>query len=308
MEILIEKYKINNSKIKKDIKISFITDIHYMDSIADGYNNKIIEQVKKMNPNYIVLGGDYFCGLGQFTFKVKSSMDCLRHLLSGLSKLAPVILILGNHDLSIKEDQVLRQEFLKLKSKNIYPLDNDSILFDDIKFSGFFANRKSYAISKISSKKVKIIIDDFNKCNFKIAENKCNIFLHHIPDTIFDERVKENLKEIYKYDLILSGHAHNGWMSLEKEQKIKAKIEQEQNTKKRQKLELKSYQGFCESILNNPPFVRKYARGIHDVDGTKIIISKGITTGLKWGIGNKLLINTNKEYSYITEIDIKAKK
>jgi len=289
MNIIIEKYSLKTNKIKKDIKIALISDIHYMDSIADDYNIKIINKVKEINPNYIVLGGDYFCGLGQFSFLTASSMNCLRELLDGLKKIAPVIMMLGNHDLSIKQDSELREAFKTLKGKDIYPLDNETLELDDITFTSFFAHRKSYAISKITNKKLKIIIEDWYKYKFKINKNKYNILLHHLPDTILDETIKEKIPDIYKYDLVLSGHAHNGCYSPERESKLKDKDK---------------YIGFCESILNRPMFVRKVCRGMHNVNGTKLVISRGITSGVKGLLGNKLILNTNKEYSYITEINI----
>ena len=305
MSILVEKYNINTNKIKKNIKISLITDIHYMNNKYNEINNNIIKELNTLKPNYIVLGGDYFGGNGQFTFK--NNMKPLKDLLKEISKIAPVILSLGNHDLSIKDDKELRKEFKKLKNKNIYPLDNDSIEFKDIKFSGFFASRNSYAISKISDKKANIIIEDFNKSNLSISKDKYNVLIHHLPDTIFNKKIRDNLKEIYKYDLILSGHAHNGWYSPKKERSIEEAINKEIDKNKKHILELKRYSGFCESIINDIPFVRNICRGMHNIDGTKIIVSRGITTGLTWALGNKVIMHTNKEYSYITEVTIEGK-
>lgn len=302
MSILVERYNINTNKIKKNIEISLITDIHYSNNDFNEINNKIIKELSILKPNYIVLGGDYYSGFGQFNFKNKNKP--LKDLLKEISKIAPVILSLGNHDLSIKDDKELRKEFKKLKNKNIYPLDNDSIEFKDIKFSGFFASRNSYAVSKISDKKVKIIIEDFKNSNLSISKDKYNVLINHLPDTIFDRRVRDNLKEIYKYDLILSGHAHNGWYSPKKERSIEEAINKETDKAKKHKLELKRYSGYCESIINDKPFIRNICRGMHNIDGTKIIVSRGITTGLKWVLGNKLILNTNKEYSYITEVNI----
>ena len=289
MNITVEKYDLKTNKLKKDIKLVLISDIHYMDSIADDYNHTIIKNVKELNPNYIVLGGDYFCGLGHYSFLTESSMNCLKHLLYGLRDIAPVIMMLGNHDLSIKQDKELREAFKTLKDKDIYPLDNETLELDDITFTSFFAHRKSYACSRIMKRKLKIIIEDWYKCNFKINNSKYNILLHHLSPTILDETIKKKIPDIYKYDLILSGHEHNGCYSPKRESKLKDK---------------NKYSGFTESPINWPPFYSKICRGMHNINGTNLIISRGITSGIKWSIGNKLIINTNKEYSYITEIKI----
>jgi len=267
MNIAIEKYNLKTNKIKRNIEIALISDIHYMDSMADDYNHTIINKIKELKPNYIVLGGDYFCGFGNFSFINESSMNCLKELLDGLKNIAPVIMMLGNHDLSIKQDSELREAYKKLKDKDIYPLDNETLELDNITFTSFFAHRKSYACSRIMKKKLKIIIEDWYKYNFKINKNKYNVLLHHLPDTILDDTIKAKIPDIYKYDLVLSGHAHNGCYSPKRESKLKEKDK---------------YIGFCESPINRPMFVRKVCRGMHNVNGTKLVISRGITSGLKW--------------------------
>lgn len=307
MEVLLEKYEIRTSKIRKKIKIAYLSDLHYMNSMKEEYNKSIINKLIEMAPNYIVLGGDYFCGNGQFNFNEPKSMECLKDLLKKLKILAPVILTLGNHDLSISYDLELRKLFKDLEENDLYPLDNESIEFDDIRFTSFYPTRESYAISYISDKKLKMIVEDWNKYNLT-TNKKYNVLCHHLPDTILDERIQEQLKSIYDFDLILSGHAHNGWLSPKQEElrikKLNDKIAKTRSRKEKAILEEKKYSGFCESILNKPMFMRKYCRGIHEVNGTKLIISRGITCGMKYALGNKLLINTNKKYAYITEIDL----
>lgn len=306
MNLLTEKYNLETRKVNKNIKLLFISDIHYMDNISEEYNNNIINKSKDISPDYIILGGDYFCGMGKFSFENKSSMDCLKELINGLKQISPVILILGNHDLSIKNDLKYRKLFKKLKSKNVYPLDNETIEFSNITFSGFFYNRKAYAISKINKNKIKIIIDDWNNTKFKLNKNKYNVLCHHIPDTIFDDRFKEHAKGLLGFDLILSGHTHNGWLKPKREEKLINKLNKriEKNPNKKDILEIKKYGGGCESIINNPPFKRKYCRGIHNIENLNLIISKGITTGLKISIGNMLLIDTGRKYGYVTEVNI----
>jgi len=235
-------------------------------------------------------------------------MKLLNDLIDRLKNIAPVIMVLGNHDLSIKEDLELRSLFKKLKRKNVYPLDNESIEFDDIRFSGFYPIRKAYAISHITNKKVNMIIDDWNKYNLEINKDKFNILCHHIPYTIFDKRVQEKASTIYDYDLILSGHAHNGWLSPKQEDKLNKRIDKKlkdiTDEDERKIINDKRYGGFCESISNKPPFRRKYCRGIHEINNTKLIISKGITSGLKVVLKKRTLISTNSNYAYITIINI----
>lgn len=313
MSINIENYNLTSNKLHKKIKIALITDIHVMDETPKSYTDNIIKAVKKVSPNYICLVGDYFSGYGQYNFKSPLSLKLIKDLLSELSKLSPVIISLGNHDLTIKKESELREAFKTLKGKNIYPLDNESIEFNDVFFSGFYPRRKSYAISNISNKKAKMIIEDWNKSKLKSHKEKLSILCHHIPDTILNKKIQQEAKSILNYDIVLSGHAHNGWLSPMQEKKIEGKINRKiskitNNEDKIKKLEEKKYHGYCESILNFPPFIRKLSRGNHNIKGTKLIISRGITCGTKLIVGNKFIMNLFSGYSYITLVDIEPIK
>jgi predicted MPP superfamily phosphohydrolase len=316
MDVVIEKYSLKNNKVKKNIKIALLTDIHIMDSTKESFKDETIESVKKIAPTYICLGGDYFCGYGQYNFNSPLSMELIKGLLDELKKIAPVILSLGNHDLSIAKEKELRSAFKKLKEENIYPLDNESIEFDDIYFSGFYPRRKSYAIAKISSKKAKMIIEDWNQANLVANKEKLSILCNHIPDIVLDKKIQSEAKALYNYDLILAGHAHNGWLSPKKEKRIEEKINKKlakingTNKEKIRRLKEKKYHGFCESIYSFPPFVRNISRGMHEINGTTLIVSRGITTtnGIKLAVNSQLRSDIFKGFSYVTEIDIKHKK
>jgi predicted MPP superfamily phosphohydrolase len=312
MDIIIEKHVLESDKINKSIKIALLTDLHIIDETPQTFNDSIIGAVKKVSPDYICLVGDYFCGHGKYNFNSPLSKKLINSLLHELGKIAPVILSLGNHDLTIPKEEELRKAFRALKGKNIYPLDNESTEFSNINFSGFYPRRKSYAIAKISSKKVRMIIDDWHQANLTSHKDKLSILCHHIPDTVLDKRIQQEAKSLYNYDLILSGHAHNGWLSPKQEERREQKINKKiskivNNEEKLKRLEAKKYHGFCESFYSMPPFIRKISRGKHEVNGTNMIISKGITSGLKFAIGNKFMIGIFTGFSYVTEIEIKPK-
>ncbi|MDD3187540.1 MAG: metallophosphoesterase [Bacilli bacterium] len=309
MKIITEQYCLKSEKVKKNIIIALIADLHYIGTTEYSTNIDIMKAVLNMKPNYICICGDFFGGFGTNNFENKKVMNILLDLLEKLKKIAPVILSLGNHDLTIRKDKELRKLFKQLKSENIYPLDNESVEFEDCLFSGFYASRKSYAISKISKRKSKMIVKDWNKSDFKPSKNKYNILCHHLPDTLYNKTIKDNISNLFDYDIVLSGHTHNGSLSekyIEKRnQKIDNKILKAKSDKIRVQLEKKKYYGFCESIINFPPFLRKVSRGMHYVNGTNLIISKGITSGIKFIIKDKIVFDISKNFpSYITQIKI----
>lgn len=313
MSISIEKHILESKKINNKIKIVLITDIHVMDETPKTYIDNIIKATKKVSPNYICLVGDYFSGYGQYNFNNPLSMKLINELLNELSKISPVIISLGNHDLTIKKEEELRKTFRTLKDKNIYPLDNESIEFNDIFFSGFYPRRKSYAISNIYNRKANMIIEDWNKSKLKSHKDKLSILCHHLPNTVLNKKIQQEAKSILNYDIVLSGHAHNGWLSPMQEKRIEEQINKKiskikNNDKKIKKLEEKKFHGYCESILSFPPFVRRISRGKHNIKGTNLIISRGITCGTKLIVGSKLIMNLFSGYSYITEIDIEPIK
>lgn len=215
--------------------------------------------------------------------------DVLVYLLKNLSEIAPVIISLGNHDLSIKDELELRESFRELKTQNVYPLDNESIEFDDIYFTGYFARRDAYAVSYMSKRKMKIVVDDLKKNNLLAKSDKFSNLLCHNPYIILSSIIKNEFLNIYDYDLISAGHCHNGMFSFKTEQELINRLEGIINRlKDKENIRYKKLINFLESlksfgiIIGPAPFTL-YARGLHDLNGTKLFISRGVTNQNKGG-------------------------
>ncbi|WNE41442.1 MAG: 3',5'-cyclic adenosine monophosphate phosphodiesterase CpdA [Mycoplasmataceae bacterium] len=86
----------------KKIRIAHLSDIHFKDSRRDEYEEVLETVYKKLrseNPNIIAITGDIFHD------KTKASaynFSDVESFLSSLTKISPVVLIPGNHDLNIK--------------------------------------------------------------------------------------------------------------------------------------------------------------------------------------------------------------
>jgi len=86
-----------------NFKIAHLSDLHFKDSRREEYNNileKLYEKLKSIKDlNVIAICGDVFHD------KTKASahnFSDVESFLTSLTKIAPVVLIPGNHDLNIK--------------------------------------------------------------------------------------------------------------------------------------------------------------------------------------------------------------
>ena len=75
-----------------DIKIGLISDIHYYPDYNTKIFTRITNQLKMNKPNYLCIAGDILD-----TTKYLE-LDKLFNWLNELSKICPIIAVLGNHD------------------------------------------------------------------------------------------------------------------------------------------------------------------------------------------------------------------
>lgn len=198
-----------SNKIKKDIKLVLISDIHYY----KGYNykilNKIYNQIKKAKPDYICIPGDIVD-----RSKI-NNIDCqtLFDWLESIASFAPTIITLGNHDIKDGERHNWKYncnvEYINgLKTlKNVYLLEDTKKDFNNITFYGFNLSYKYY---EEDDELYDTFITEVNDMNPKFKDNNYNIILFHSPKNIY-KYLKDNKNHPFnKCDLILSGHMHNG--------------------------------------------------------------------------------------------------
>lgn len=194
--------KVNNNK-NINLNIAFLTDIHYSNVFDKVLENNIIEKITLEKPNYIFITGDI---IDQASILNTNIIYNLKRFLVNLSKNAKVILVLGGHDLQNTSDKydsfsenMDKWKKLLENEKDIYLLDNDCYKEKYINIIGItlpfdYYNKKPYENKQIVINKLK---------NYKIDKNKYNILLIHSPRRVFS-------KNIPKFDLILSGHMHDG--------------------------------------------------------------------------------------------------
>lgn len=200
-EIFYTNKNINN------IKIALLSDIHYY----TGFNKKIfisiINQLQKNNPDYITIIGDILDTSETY------NLALLEYFLKKIATIAPVIVVLGNHD---EKNGYMRnweyhpnEELIKLlKSiKNVYFLNDKSKTFNNITFTGI---RLSFEYYEKYHETYESFCNEMKTKKFNLQDKSYNITLIHSPINIY-EYLKENKNhQLNKSDLILSGHMHNG--------------------------------------------------------------------------------------------------
>lgn len=181
-------------------KILLISDIHYISKKDIKLLNEVLDNIKKQKPKFICIPGDLTeCS------NIKDEEVLLNFLLK-LSKISKVIISLGNHEFyynKTKKEFKLNNNLIdKIKSiDNVYFLDNDNVVIDNINFIGltlpithFMFNKESYIDFKNNIKTI------------KTNKNFYNVLLCHSPVNVLNkEFINSN-----SLDLILCGHMHGG--------------------------------------------------------------------------------------------------
>ncbi len=280
--IKITNTTIHTNKVIKDTKILVISDIHYM-GIKD--NNKLDKLYDTLN-NYKV---DYICIVGDLVDNKKiEAKEYFINWLKRLSKISTIIISLGNHDIRLygkkkKYSKYYDYEFYNKINKlnNVYLLNNNSKIINDIYFYGYTQSFEYYYDNKLEDVNLmKLEIDKYDVSN--TPKNKFNILLMHSPIHVDNKDIKSKLDN---YDLILSGHMHNG---------VVLPIIDEI---------FKNNRGI---IAPNKRLFPKNARGIIK-DNNIIVISSGITKIAKYRfldlffpIGINYIVLTNKDNDFKT--------
>jgi predicted MPP superfamily phosphohydrolase len=160
-------------------------------------NPKLIEAIKKVNPNIIVFTGDL---IDSRLYNEEIAIG----LLNEIRKIAPVYYVTGNHEWRSGKYSRLRKRIENCKvtivDDKYYKINkgNDSIYivgFDDPrKYSNEYKEYKQFEI------KFKDVMNE-------IKDDKFKILLSHRPE-LFSLYSSQNI------DLVFSGHAHGGQVRL----------------------------------------------------------------------------------------------
>lgn len=161
-------------------KIVFVSDIHLGAVNRTPFIKKIVKQINLVEPELILIGGDYFDGS-------LSEYNSLTDPLKSIDSKYGVLFINGNHESYIGErgaDQVLQEAGVKILKDEIANINGLNIIGAD--FTSDLGNKQGVA-----------------ELMKRVKPEEANIFLHHEP------RYTE-LAKAAGIDLQLAGHTHRG--------------------------------------------------------------------------------------------------
>lgn len=185
------RVKLKNKKIPdsfRNFKIIFLSDIHYGRFFRADRLNKIVEKINKLNPDIIIIGGDYLDVPVKSKRNMEEYINVEFSILSKLKAQKGIYTVLGNHDYCIGKalilDKIKANSFkLLLNNKEIIYIGKDAI--ELIGLDDLIEGKPAINMLKEKSKRFSIIIS-------------------HNPD--FYSKYEKNIN----YDLGLSGHTHGG--------------------------------------------------------------------------------------------------
>ena len=196
---VVRSVAIYDSKVKKKLKVCFVSDLHNYSCTP-----KFYEDIKEFAPDVILCGGD------TITATKGRKQDRAYYFLKELSEIAPTFTALGNREYRAKIYPevygTMYDEFAaKTKEYNIPILSNSFHYFEEnnIKVSSADIDRSFYKRFKVYH-----MDDDYIESLIgKLEDDKYNILLAHNPDYF-------KYYNAYGSDLILSGHVHGGLIRL----------------------------------------------------------------------------------------------
>lgn len=205
-------YCLESNKVKQEIKICQIFDIHYKKCFSVKKLAQIINSISDSMPDYICIFGDLIDDA-----KDLGDLNFLISFLEALTKIAPVIMGLGNHDLlALGKDKkwfhyVNEEYFSMLKNiPKFHLVDNSTWKDDKVEFTGITMPFTYYERCHESIEYTKAYLNSISNQLLKSKDKHFyQILLFHSPISILTAR-EDGLECLDRKDLILSGHMHGG--------------------------------------------------------------------------------------------------
>ena len=235
----VKEYKLEIQNLPENyhgLKIAHISDIHYGESINKKELEKLKDTINVLKPDIIVYTGDISTD-GLANKQIEEVSEIMRQMEANIGKYA----IKGNHDYEFEKWELLFENcgFTNLN-------DTYEVIYKDknkpIVISGISTNLYGTKNIKDKIEPIYEYLNSFNEDNAK--EPVYSILLLHEPD--FIDEIDYN-----KFDLVLSGHSHNGQVRLP-----------------------------LIGALYTPIGAKKYYDEHYKVDNTDLYISSGVGTTL----------------------------
>ena len=207
-----------HQELQDPFKIIVMSDLHFSYQVSDRKLQAILNQVKLINPSYLLFPGDLIDTVDMVDKKAERTR--LLKFLEELGRLTVVILSLGNHDMYRKSNP--KQSGWQYESasfffdqirqlKNIHLLDNQVYEDDYIYCLGYTQSFAYYKTKEDTAEGLQIMLDELSSLPEEFLQHlpadKLKFALVHSPVHLNDSEVKYRLRE---FDYFISGHMHNG--------------------------------------------------------------------------------------------------
>lgn len=197
-----------NSKVRNDLKLLVIGDVHISDMVSLKKINLIKKQILNEKVDYIIFTGDLIDSVE--ALENNSSYSKLCELLDLAASITKTFVVLGNHDYIHRKNGDICLDDIRAAIRNVKDvilLDNDVYFDDNIYLMGYtqtreYYGRKNYNYDAFYNDFVKHreLYNDVNK-------NLPCVSVVHSPEFSMDEKC---INLFMDYDLIVCGHTHDG--------------------------------------------------------------------------------------------------
>lgn len=184
--LIIKEYKIENKDIPDSfdsIKIIHFSDLHYGSSVDIDYVKRVVKLINNQEPDIVMFTGDL---LDKDANMSKKNVEKLKKEINKIESTLGNYAVTGNHDYEFLK------EFKSILSDNFVVLDNEEKLVyykenTPISIAGFKDSSEADPIYAL----------------LKNESNNFRFVLIHEPDEF--DKIKD-----YNFNIMLSGHSHNG--------------------------------------------------------------------------------------------------
>lgn len=188
--LIIKEYKVVNKNIDTSFygfKIVHFSDLHYGMSVDEKVLSNLVDKINKTKPDIVVFTGDLIDKKKNYT---ESDTKLLTKYLSKIKS------SYGNYYVNGDDDENINSFDSIMANSNFKSLNNNYEVITSEK-------NKKILISGISTNANIKIFNDI----FKDDDYSYKIIMMHYPDNY-------DLISKYNFDLVLSGHSHNGQVRL----------------------------------------------------------------------------------------------